>query len=85
MAEERDEAGGEVNFVFMSDPMSFQVYMLDTNVFNRVLDGTLFIPKHGNFSLQATRIQMSELNATKDAKRRQDLSTVFERILLPSN
>jgi predicted nucleic acid-binding protein len=54
--------------------------MLDTNAFNRVLDQRLCIPKHGQFSLLATRVQIGELNSTGDEKRRGDLISTFKEV-----
>ena len=53
-------------------------YMLDTNVFNHVLDGAIDIDKLKGKRLFATHIQRDEINNTKDESRRVALLSVFE-------
>jgi len=53
-------------------------YMLDTNVFNDVLDGTIDIAGLKGKRLIATHIQRDEINNTKDEVRRAALVSVFE-------
>lgn len=53
-------------------------YMLDTNVFNHVLDGTIDIGSLKGRRLIATHIQRDEINNTKDEVRRAALLSVFE-------
>lgn len=56
-------------------------YMFDTNIFNRILDGLVEITKfHKNARFYATHVQLDELRATSNAKRRGELITVFEEI-----
>jgi hypothetical protein len=56
-------------------------YMLDTNVFNDVLDGSLAPAKFAGYAMFVTGIQADELNATtKPAGRREALCATFERI-----
>jgi predicted nucleic acid-binding protein len=51
-------------------------YMLDTNVFNKVLDGAVSFETFA-VPLLATRIQKSELGNTRDPLRRERLLAVF--------
>ncbi len=57
-------------------------YMLDTNIFNHILDGTIDISEltklRGEFFV--THIQLDELNATPDLQRRIELVKVFHEI-----
>lgn len=56
-------------------------YMLDTNVFNKLLDGDLVIekmPSDGTYV--ATHVQRDELNASKDISRRTALLSKFEEL-----
>jgi len=53
-------------------------YVVDTNIINRLVDGTLEIedlPADGDFV--ATHVQMDELNKTKDEERRAQLFIKF--------
>src|ERR1700730_18752589 len=59
---------------------SAQAYMLDTNVFNRVLDGEISISSFGGHRLLVTGIQRDELSKTKDNVRRTALLATFEAI-----
>jgi len=52
--------------------------MLDTNVFNDVVDGKIDIATLNGRRLIATHIQRDELNNTTDQKRRELLLAVFE-------
>ena len=52
--------------------------MLDTNVFNHVLDGQLDIASLKGIRLIATHIQRDEIANTKDAVRREALLSMFE-------
>jgi predicted nucleic acid-binding protein len=56
--------------------------MLDTNVFNDVLDGLISLESLKEFKLYATHIQMDELKKTKikNVERFNQLITVFNRI-----
>lgn len=57
------------------------MYVLDTNVFNRLVDGSLelaSLPSGGDFI--ATHIQIDEINATNDAERRELLSQKFAEV-----
>ena len=66
-----------------------KAYILDTNIFNRLLDGRILfdnLPTDGPFF--ATNIQKDEINNTKDDNRRKDLLHKFHEIansfLLPT-
>jgi predicted nucleic acid-binding protein len=55
--------------------------MLDTNIFNKVLDGRLSfqkLPSDGTYVV--THIQVDELNSTKDVSRRNQLLSQFEAL-----
>jgi hypothetical protein len=54
--------------------------MLDTNVFNRVLDGQISLSSLAGHRLLVTGIQRDELNKTKDDVRRTALLATFEAI-----
>ena len=56
-------------------------YVVDTNIFNKLLDGDLLpinLPSDGEFI--ATHIQIDELNNTKNIERRAQLFLVFATI-----
>jgi predicted nucleic acid-binding protein len=57
-------------------------YMLDTNVFNKVLDGEVSAEAFRDLRLVATHVQWDELKATerKDATRAAKLLSIFEKI-----
>jgi predicted nucleic acid-binding protein len=55
-------------------------YMLDTNVFNRLLDGQVSIDAFRGLRLVATHVQLDELRATKNPARRAELKSTFEEI-----
>jgi len=55
-------------------------YMLDTNVFNDVLDGKIDIASLEGRRLIATHIQRDEISNTKNETRREALLSVFEFI-----
>ena len=55
-------------------------YMLDTNVFNFVLDGKVEVAALNGRRLFATHIQHDELSKTKDERRRANLLAVFEAL-----
>jgi predicted nucleic acid-binding protein len=54
--------------------------MLDTNVFNRVVDGDVPLSAFNGRQLFATSVQMKELLATADVVRRNDLLSVFQTL-----
>jgi hypothetical protein len=54
--------------------------MLDTTLFNDVLDGKLSVASSANRRLLVTGIQASELRATKNLTRRAGLLTAFEQV-----
>lgn len=54
--------------------------MLDTNVFNHVLDGKISSSSLEGHRLLVTGVQASELRATRNADKRADLLAVFEEI-----
>jgi hypothetical protein len=60
-------------------PMS-ETYMLDTNVFNAVLDGRVFLASSVGRILLVTGIQRDELGATAKPGRRAALLAVYKEI-----
>ncbi len=54
--------------------------MLDTVVFNRVVEGKIFIESNAPLRLLATRVQMAELRATRSTEKRENLLAVFAEI-----
>jgi hypothetical protein len=56
--------------------------MLDTNIFNRVLDGRITIEEMNGLRIVATHVQSDELSATgiKSAERAKSLLSVLDRI-----
>jgi hypothetical protein len=54
--------------------------MLDTNVFNRVLDGNISVSSFEGYRLLVTGIQRDELSKTKDDVRRTALLATFDTI-----
>jgi len=67
---------------FESTPMNDAdpPYMLDTNVFNDVLDGKISPTALTGHRLLVIGVQAAELNATRNSERRADLWAVFEEI-----
>jgi predicted nucleic acid-binding protein len=57
-----------------------QAYMLDTNVFNDVLDEKLSLASFAGVRLLVTGVQADELRNTKNVKRREELCATFEEI-----
>jgi predicted nucleic acid-binding protein len=57
-----------------------QTYMLDTNVFNAVLDGKIPLASLESRRLLVIGVQAAELRATKTSERRAALLAVFEEI-----
>lgn len=55
-------------------------YMLDTNVFNHVLDGKIDAARLAARDLVATHVQYDELEQTKDESRRAALLAVFHKL-----
>ena len=57
-----------------------QEYMLDTNIFNRILDDNLDLEKFNkpHKPLFATHVQKDEINKTPDVNRRNNLLSIFE-------
>src|SRR5437764_3575657 len=55
-------------------------YMLDTNVFNKVLDEQISIDAFRGLRLVATHVQLDELLATKNSARAAELRRTFEKI-----
>ena len=56
-------------------------YVVDTNIFNRLADGTISqpdLPQNSEFI--ATHIQLDEINHTQDAERRARLLLVFAKM-----
>lgn len=56
-----------------------QTYMLDTSVFNAVLEGAASLASFTG-QLLVIGVQVDELRNTRDPKRRADLLAIFERI-----
>ena len=54
--------------------------MLDTNVFNDILDGRMQLVDLQTFDLWATHIQADEIGRTKDSLRREELSRIFKEL-----
>ena len=54
--------------------------MLDTNVFNHVLEGKIDVAKLAGLRLRATHIQRDELGNTPDQKKREALLSIFESL-----
>jgi len=53
--------------------------MVDTNIFNKILDGVLRIEQlPANDGCVVTHVQIDELNATKDMRRKTQLLSQFE-------
>jgi len=61
--------------------MPAYTYMLDTNVFNHVLDGRINIDDLDGLTFAATHIQSDELRNTKDEIRRAKLLGIFSRLI----
>ncbi|WP_135201053.1 hypothetical protein [Duganella callida] len=55
-------------------------YMLDTNVFNHVLDGKINIQSLKKLTVFVTHIQRDEIQKTKDEVRRGALMQVFQNV-----
>lgn len=58
-----------------------QTAMLDTNIFNHVLDGKFEVDNLKEYRLVATHIQRDEIQNTKDQTRREKLLTIFEELI----
>ena len=59
-----------------------RIYMFDTNIFNRILDGAIEISGfRGRAHFYATHIQLDELKATSNVQRREELLAVFEEVV----
>lgn len=54
--------------------------MLDSNVFNRVLDGQIPLDEISSRPVFATHVQQDELEATTNIDRRKDLCAVFQSV-----
>ena len=55
--------------------------MFDTNIFNRILDGSCDLQVSDDIVLYATHVQLDEIRATKNIQRRIDLEKLFTEIL----
>lgn len=55
-------------------------YMLDTNIFNHILDGKIAISLFEGKKLYTTHLQRDELNNTPCIKRRDDLLGIFNEL-----
>ena len=55
-------------------------YMLDTNVFNDVLDGRISLTALMGNRLLIIGVQAAELRATQNSQRRTDLLAVLEEV-----
>ncbi len=56
------------------------VYMLDSNVFSRVLDGVLPLPEKAGRRFLVTGVQADECRATRDPNRRAGLLRAIEEV-----
>lgn len=56
-------------------------YMFDTNIFNRILDGSFDLQGSDDKVLYATHVQLDEIRATKNIQRRLGLEKLFMEIL----
>ena len=65
--------------------MSLVMYMFDTNVFNRILDGVIPIQAmRGHVVACATHIQRDEIDNTKNSDRRAALARIFRNVVTES-
>jgi hypothetical protein len=64
----------------MTDDVPFGGYMLDTNVFNDVLDGRVDANRLKGHKLFVTHIQRDEINMTRDDARREALLASFAEL-----
>ncbi|MCX8050101.1 MAG: PIN domain-containing protein [Methylohalobius sp.] len=61
-------------------------YMFDTNIFNRILDGAVELTKfRPKARFYAAHVQLDELEKTSNSQRRQELISVFEKVLESNN
>lgn len=58
-----------------------KTYMLDTNVFNDVVDGKVDLASLSGKRLVATHVQRDEINNTKDEARKRALLAIFDLAL----
>ena len=56
-------------------------YLVDTNIFNCILDGSIDSNQLVNKSCYATHIQLDEIRATTDTERRSRLENVFKQVI----
>ncbi len=56
-------------------------YMLDTNIFNKVLNGSLILDHEPEDEYFATDIQYSELSKTKNLQKRNNLQETFKSLV----
>ena len=56
-------------------------YMLDTNIFNRLLDGSIDLNILSDKTCYATHVQHDELRAVKEVQRRLNLEKIFSEVL----
>ena len=55
-------------------------YMLDTNIFNGILDGKISVESFEGHHLNVIGVQAGELRATKNEERNSNLLTIFHEI-----
>jgi predicted nucleic acid-binding protein len=55
-------------------------YMFDTNVFNETLDQSVDVSSIGNVTFYVTHIQLNEIQATKNQKRKEQLLKTFHEV-----
>jgi predicted nucleic acid-binding protein len=55
-------------------------YMLDTNLFNGLVDGKVSLNEFQGKKLMVTHVQHDELNATSERTRRENLLSMFETV-----
>jgi predicted nucleic acid-binding protein len=56
-------------------------YLLDTNIFNRLLDGNISVQNLPSGMFVATHIQMDEISRTQNAKRKEQLLAKFREFI----
>jgi hypothetical protein len=54
--------------------------MLDTNIFNTVVDQNISLPQREDYKYFSTEVQYIEINKTKDKDRREFLLNTFNLI-----
>lgn len=60
-------------------------YLVDTNIFGRILDGNILTDNLPKGPLHATQVQNYELKKTKDEHRRADLKDILDNLIVVEN